>query len=103
MSRSSRVRRTNSCWRSMVAIVASGRDGGVTWPPACPLGAIVPTSLPGGSPPGRDRSADGGRTGLPVGPALVPVAEAVPDLQRGPRVGDLDDVAVAEVVVEPAG
>src|SRR3712207_8983164 len=36
--RSSRVRRTNSCWRSMLAMVASERDGVVT----------TPTSLPGG-------------------------------------------------------
>src|SRR4051794_38091178 len=43
MSRSSRVRRTNSCWRSMLAMFASGRVDGVT----------TATTLPPSGPAGR--------------------------------------------------
>jgi hypothetical protein len=37
MSRSSRVRRTNSCCRSMLAMIQSARFHRVTTTPACPF------------------------------------------------------------------
>src|SRR6476659_7104507 len=91
MSRSSRVRRTNSCWRSMVGILSSARVRLVTTP---------------GSLPGRGAGLHAGverGTGEPLVPADVPVAEAVGLFEPGAGTGDLDDVAAAEVVVEPAG
>src|SRR3954469_7633518 len=94
MSRSSRVRRTNSCWRSMLAMVASERDDGVTTRTACLVGApdtaappqcVAPETPPEGSGPARPayhedvvRGAAVPRARGATGPA--PAAEAEMDV-----------------------
>src|SRR4051812_40193520 len=105
MSRSSRVRRTNSCCRSMLAMIASARFLLVTTCPACPLrraNAESAARSAAAEPVGQVLAEHDGVVVLGVGRGVeqrdIPLPGGVEQWPDGVgRGGQLGEVAAAEL------